>query len=163
MHLRARIFSLVRAPSWRETLPRASLVTQARASTPTSAQAPALVVLYDGSCPLCAREIALLRRLPAAARLDWRNVCDETFDPAAVAPHLPHVGKLLSEMHVYDPRSGVVHTRVAAFRALYGELGLGVLTSWTAAPVLSGLVDRAYAAFLRARPFIASLFPPPPR
>lgn len=36
--------------------------------------APTLTIYYDGSCPLCRREIAFYRRLPAAAQLDWVDV-----------------------------------------------------------------------------------------
>ena len=35
---------------------------------------PALTIYYDGSCPLCRREIAFYRRLRATMRLDWVDV-----------------------------------------------------------------------------------------
>ena len=36
--------------------------------------APALTVFYDGSCPLCRREIDFYRRRRGAARIDWLDI-----------------------------------------------------------------------------------------
>ena len=35
---------------------------------------PELTIYYDGSCPLCRREIAFYRRQPGSERLDWMDV-----------------------------------------------------------------------------------------
>lgn len=35
---------------------------------------PVLTIYYDGSCPLCRREIAFYRRNPDAAQLVWHDV-----------------------------------------------------------------------------------------
>ena len=36
-----------------------------------SASLPLLTVYFDGSCPLCRREMALYRRLPQAQSIEW--------------------------------------------------------------------------------------------
>ena len=42
-----------------------------------------LTVYFDGSCPLCKREIALYRRLPEAVNLAWVDVSlDQALGPA---------------------------------------------------------------------------------
>ena len=107
---------------------------------------------YDGSCPLCSTEIAFLRTFKRASAVRFVNLADPAFAP----PPDASATRLLSEMHVRAP-DGALHSRVAAFRALYTALGHGYALRWTASPLVEPLVDRAYAAFLRARPLLARL------
>ena len=81
----------------------------ARASTASSARAPPLEVLYDGSCPLCAAEIGLLRRTRVggdASRTSFVDISARGFDEEARGVPLE---KLMDEMHVWEPASGVMH------------------------------------------------------
>lgn len=43
-----------------------------------------LTLYYDGACPLCAREIALLRRRAAAEQLQLVDISSGTFDATAL-------------------------------------------------------------------------------
>ena len=141
------------------------------ASSAAAAPPPArLVVLFDGSCGLCRREIAALRRLPAGAdpvRTQYIDASARGFDPAARswpwgarASPAPTQEQLLSEMHVFA--DGEFHRRVAAFRTLYVHLGVpSWLLAWTAVAPFDAALDRAYAAFLKhVRPRVAALLPP---
>lgn len=93
---------------------------------------PALTVYYDGSCPLCRREIALYRRLRGAECLQWLDV-------SAGAP----LGQDLSceqamrRFHVRDAQ-GRLFSGGAAFarlwRALPGWRVLGWLCAWPPCP-----------------------------
>ena len=116
-------------------------------ATPTRVTA-----FFDGSCPVCSREIALLKTLRNAPAVDFVDAAAPSFTPP---PGLSH-DKLLGEMHVRGA-DGVVHTRVAAFRELYRALGLNWILAWTATPPFDALAERGYAWVLRHRPKLQQL------
>ena len=108
---------------------------------------PALTVYFDGSCPLCRREIALYRRLPQAAQLAWVDVSagqalGEGLSCAAA----------MARFHVRDPQ-GRLFSGAAAFSKMWrqfpGWRWLGYLSAW---PPLSWFFELAYRAFLPVRP-----------
>lgn len=116
--------------------------------------APTLTIYYDGSCPLCRREIAFYRRLPAAAQLDWVDVS---------AGNTPLGAGLSCEaamrrFHVRDA-NGQLLSGGAAFarlwRALPGWRVLGWCFAW---PPLSWALEAAYRAFLPVRPKLQRYF-----
>ena len=108
---------------------------------------PRLTVYFDGSCPLCRREIALYRRLPQAAQLAWVDVSagqalGEDLSCAAA----------MARFHVRDPQ-GRLFSGAAAFSLMWrqfpGWRWLGYLSAW---PLLSWVFELAYLAFLPVRP-----------
>ena len=142
---------------------------------PPPSGASVLHVLYDGDCPLCRGEIALLRRTRVgadAAKTRFVDVSSRSGEAAGAAAgdraaaYGLDGAALLAEMHVAEcaagpgpPRVLRVHRRVAAFRSIYTHLfGLseGAL-AWTARAPFDALLDAAYAGFLRARPSIGRL------
>jgi predicted DCC family thiol-disulfide oxidoreductase YuxK len=46
-------------------------------------------VFYDGDCPLCVREIRMLRRKDRAAKIVFTDIAAPTFDPASSARPWP--------------------------------------------------------------------------
>lgn len=113
---------------------------------------PELTIYFDGSCPLCRREIALYRGLAASQTLQWVDV-------SAGQP----LGEGLSceaamrRFHVREA-NGRLHSGGAAFarlwRALPGWRVLGWVFAW---PPLSWLLELAYRAFLPLRPALQRL------
>ncbi|MEI6642387.1 MAG: DUF393 domain-containing protein [Novosphingobium sp.] len=111
---------------------------------------PPLTVWYDGACPLCTREIALMRRLNRAGRIEFVDVAE----PDASCPIDPAV--LLARFHARE--DGVLLSGAAAFAAM-----------WRAIPVLRplgllarnrrvlGALEWAYVRFLRVRPALQRL------
>lgn len=79
---------------------------------------PRAVVLYDGGCPLCSREIAHYRRLAADLPIDWLDVtqAEAGLDRYGLSPE-----DAIRRFHVID-RSGTMQTGARAFLALWAEL-----------------------------------------
>lgn len=110
-----------------------------------------LTVWYDGACPLCIREIALMRRLDKQHAIDFVDVA-----PASTICPIDRT-LLLARFHARES-GGPILDGAAAFAAM-----------WRAIPVLRplGLVarnrivlaalERTYAAFLKIRPRLQRL------
>jgi len=110
-----------------------------------------VTVWFDGACPLCRREIALMRRLDRRRVLQLIDVSDtSTACPLDRAT-------LLARFHA-QVDDGPLLVGAAAFaavwRALPGLRLLGAVARWR--PV-AWLLERAYDAFLRHRPRLQAL------
>ena len=120
------------------------------APTPTTRSAiPGLTVWHDGACPLCAREIALMRRLDRAGRITFVDAAD----PSMACP-LDRAA-LLARLHAME--DGVMLSGVAAFAAMWRAIPvlrpLGLLARW---PLVGRALEAAYRGFLRLRPRLQS-------
>jgi predicted DCC family thiol-disulfide oxidoreductase YuxK len=108
----------------------------------------AIRFLYDGECPLCAREVALLRRLDRGrGRLAFEDIAAPDFDPARY--DRTHA-ELMARIHGVLP-DGTVIEGVEVFRRAYTAVGLGWLVAPTRWPLVRPLVDAAYRWFARNR------------
>jgi predicted DCC family thiol-disulfide oxidoreductase YuxK len=106
---------------------------------------PRLQVWYDGGCPLCLREIALMRRLDRRGAILFSDVSA----PATACPLDRDL--LLARFHARE--DGVMLSGAAAFAAMWRAipllrpLGRAARNRW----VLAGL-EWLYGCFLRIRP-----------
>ena len=108
---------------------------------------PELTVYYDGSCPLCRREIALYRSLRGAARLQWLDVSAG----ASLGPDLS-CEVAMRRFHVRDAQ-GRLFSGGAAFARLWRALPGWRLAGWFfVLPPMSWLLELLYRAFLPLRP-----------
>ncbi len=107
----------------------------------------AIEVFYDGDCPLCKREINVLRLMDRGDRLRLTNIAATDFDAAKYDITME---RFMEEMHGRLP-SGEWVTGVEAFRHIYGAFGFGWLVSATRLPGVSHLADKAYHVFARNR------------
>ena len=112
-------------------------------------------MLFDSSCPLCAREVRFLRSLRRSHLVRFTDICDPSFSATALGKPLD---TLLSEMHVKDLRSGVLHTRVDAFRVLYRTLFNVDVLFFTRFWPLSAIADAAYGVIAANKHRVAGLF-----
>ncbi len=109
-----------------------------------------LLVWYDGGCPLCRREIALMRRMD---RRDAIYFVDVTDAPDAACPI--ERGALLARFHASE--NGQLLSGAAAFAAMWRAipvlrpLGLAARNLWVLA-----VLEAGYRGFLRLRPSLQS-------
>jgi predicted DCC family thiol-disulfide oxidoreductase YuxK len=106
-----------------------------------------LTVWHDGDCPLCRREIALMRRLDTHGAIDFVDASDPATCPRDRA-------EMLARFHAREA-GGPLLSGAAAFAAM-----------WRAIPVLRPLgeaarnrlvlsvLERLYLRFLRVRPYL---------
>jgi predicted DCC family thiol-disulfide oxidoreductase YuxK len=104
-------------------------------------------VFFDGDCPLCMREIALLRRLDRRGRLRFTDIAAPGFDPASTGKTY---AQLMDVIYGRMPDGRLVEG-VEVFRQLYAAVGLGPLVSLTRLPGVSHLLDVAYRLFAKNR------------
>jgi predicted DCC family thiol-disulfide oxidoreductase YuxK len=116
-------------------------------------QAHKLTVLYDGSCPLCRREIGLYQRASGGEALGW---CDVS-RPDAATPGISR-DEAMARFHVIAA-DGTLKSGAEAFIALWLSLPrwrwLGRIAS---IPPLPWTLERAYRGFLKVRPWVQRRF-----
>lgn len=104
-------------------------------------------VFYDGDCPLCMREIRMLRGRDKRGRIQFTNIAADGFDPATLG--LDHA-TLMGKIHGRLP-GGELIEGVEVFRRLYAAVGFDWLVAASRAPGVSQLLDAAYQAFAKNR------------
>ena len=109
-----------------------------------------VIIWYDGACPLCIREIALMRRLDRGGAIDFLDIAPTD----AICPLDREL--MLARFHASE--DGVILSGAAAFAAM-----------WRAIPLLKplgliarnafvlGLLERLYNRFLIIRPRLQKL------
>jgi len=109
---------------------------------------PEITVLFDGECPLCAREVALLRRLDRErGRIGFADIAAPGFDAARYGRS--HA-ELMARIHAVVADGRLVEG-VEVFRRAYAAVGLGWALAWTDWPGLRSLADAGYRWFARNR------------
>ena len=117
----------------------------------TDNHCPTLTVLYDGSCPLCRREIGVyqgLQPIDAAQTLQFSDIsrADSALPPGGLR------SDYLARFHV-QRADGQVVSGAAAFVALWATLpGWRYLAMAARLPGATPLLEVVYRAFLRIRP-----------
>jgi len=114
------------------------------ASTPP----PPITVYFDGACPVCSREIAMVRRQTGADALQWVDVA--VCDAPALGAGLSHAAAM-ARLHVRRADGSLV-SGAQAFTTLWRAL-----PAWAWAGRLLGsgpalwLLEAGYRAFLLVR------------
>ncbi len=106
-------------------------------------------VFYDGQCPLCKREIDMVRGKDQHQRLRLTDIADPEFDPSLAASGKT-LDELMRQIHGRLP-DGELVTGPDVFRQIYGRLGYARLVSLSRWPVIRQLIDAGYWMFAKLR------------
>ena len=123
--------------------------TQASATPPAC---DGLTVMFDGSCPLCRREVGVYQSLKPLTPVAWQDVSQAT---QGLTPELQ--ARYMARFHV-QKEPGELLSGAAAFVALWlampGWRWLGRVGSL---PGMTPVLEVFYKGFLRIRPRIQGL------
>jgi predicted DCC family thiol-disulfide oxidoreductase YuxK len=107
-----------------------------------------LTVYYDGSCPICSREIGFYRARPGADGFDWVNVAGAGSE--VLGPGLSR-DAALARMHVRRG-DGTLLTGAAAFAEMWRHMpGFRVLGAVLSLRPLLAVAELGYRVFLMVR------------
>ena len=106
-----------------------------------------MTVWYDGDCPVCSTEIALMRRIDRNRALEFVDLSLPGACPTDRAVRL-------ARLHA-QARGGPLVSGAAAFVAMWRVLpGLRLLALFASLPPCLWVLERGYLLFLRVRPLL---------
>ena len=104
-------------------------------------------VFYDGACPLCMREIAMLRRRDQQGRIRFTDIAAPGFDVGTTGLDWE---ALMGRIHGRLP-DGTIIEGVEVFRRLYAAVGFAKLAAVSRVPGISQALGLAYGLFAKNR------------
>lgn len=108
-------------------------------------------VWFDGACPLCQREIALMKRLDRNQAIEFVDVSEDA-DPSCPIDQR----ELLARFHAEE--DGTVLSGAAAFAAMWRAIPrLRLLGLMARNSMVLAVLERVYIAFLKIRPQLQRL------
>jgi predicted DCC family thiol-disulfide oxidoreductase YuxK len=126
--------------------------TNAMSQTPVSPQKPAdedITVMFDGSCPLCQREIAVYQSLAPLKTVSWLDVSADT-SGISTTEQLHYMARFHVRL-----KDGRLLSGAAAFVALWLAMpGWRWLGRFGQLPGVTPVLELTYRGFLHLRPFL---------
>ena len=104
-----------------------------------------LELFFDGECPLCRREVGMLKRLDHHGRIQFTDIAAPGFQ----SPSGIDYPTLMDRIHAR--RGDEWYEGVEVFRQLYAAVGLSPLVSLSRAPGIAQLLDLCYRSFAKNR------------
>lgn len=105
-------------------------------------------MLYDGLCPLCKREVRVIRKHDKHGVIEPVDITAPGFDTEKIG--LTRVA-VHARIHAILPDGSII-TGMEAFRHIYDAIGMDWLWRWTDWPILRPIFDVLYAGFAKVRP-----------
>ena len=114
-----------------------------------------LTVFFDGSCPICSKEIAFYKTQVGADTLSWVDVSD---GKTTITQETKSREELMARFHVQNS-DGQLVSGGAAFAELWAALpAFKIIGKLFKLPVFSFMIDIGYDFFLVVRPKVQKLF-----
>lgn len=104
-------------------------------------------VYFDGECPLCRREIAMLRRIDRHGAIRFTDIASPGFDPESVGVDY---ATLMARIHGRRANGELIEG-VEVFRELYAAVGFRRLVALTRLPGIAQLLHLGYLLFAKNR------------
>lgn len=106
------------------------------------------LMLYDGGCPLCSREVAHYRRVDKARQVVWADIHS---DPGILLQYDICYEDAMKRLHVIDANGSIV-TGARAFAIVWAQLPYyRVLAYFTRLPGAITILDKLYNWFAERR------------
>ncbi len=119
-----------------------------------TSETPDLTVYYDGSCPICRREVDHYRRLDASASIGWADI---SADPAASEEAGVSCAAAMARMHARTA-DGAVVSGARAFIEIWRRVrGWRWAAKIVSVPPVLWVAERAYDLFAPRRQAISRL------
>lgn len=109
-------------------------------------------MLFDGQCPLCSREAALLQRRDSRGKIAFEDIADPAFDPGRYGLTLQQA---MAAMYAVRPDGSLVRG-IDAFAEIYDAVGwtrLARLLRWRP---IRPLLHVGYRLFASIRPRLST-------
>ena len=107
-----------------------------------------LILLFDGGCPLCQREVSFLRSRDISKSIAFVDIDSPNYNPQLYGGI--SYREAMGRIHAINS-SGEVLKDVEVFREAYRLVGLGWMYAPTTWPVLGELFDELYRLWARWR------------
>lgn len=108
-------------------------------------------MLYDGSCPICVREVNLYRSLNNDNRIQFTDI-SKSENGQRLLDYGITSGEAMKTLHVYDGKKGEMVQGVDGFLSIWGRLPyFNLLLPLFSIPGVKGLTGWLYGVFARNR------------
>lgn len=104
-------------------------------------------VFFDGACPLCRREVNMLKWFDRKDRIRTADIAAVDFSPASYGKTMQ---EFMDEIQGRRPDGSWI-IGVEVFRQLYTAIGLGFIVWFTRWPLISHLLEFGYRIFAKNR------------
>lgn len=112
-----------------------------------SAKPYPLMVYFDGECPICRREIDLMKILNRSQRLGFIDFSTSEYRPTDQGLSQCDLGRAIHARW----SDGTFITGVEVFREMWEAIGFGLLSRLSRRPLINALLVKGYAWFAKNR------------